>query len=466
VKIVKKVLKEVLREIKPDKSEILKVKKLAEHVLRIANEVGKEYEFKPMLCGSVAKGTWLPPAEMDLFLLFPEKLSREELERKGLEAAKKICEILKANWEKKYTEHPYLRCTFEGIEMDIVPCYDTKPDKIKSAVDRTPWHVRYILEHLKEKQKDEVRLLKKFCKAQEVYGADLQHQGFSGYLCELLIIKFGSFENVVKHASNWYPPVIICLEEVSQRRNLVEEFRDQPLILLDPVDPKRNVAAAVSYETLFRFIKACKEFLKHPSKEFFFPRTKVLSTAKLRSILKKRDSRFYMIVFKKPEVHEDVLAAQLRKFQEILKMLLTKHEFSLIACDAYFDERMCIVLLEAEIWKLPKIMKRIGPEIYSKHAKEFLKHYKDKRAWLEDGLWVVEDTRKFQTIREFLEDFLKGDEKTLHEKGVPTKIAKAISKRFKIYEGDAKLIRFAEKRKDFRIWLRKYFERNLNIFED
>ncbi len=460
---MRKILNNVIKKLKPSEAEEKRIKTLAESVLRISKKIGMKVGFTPMLCGSVAKGTWLKPAELDLFLLFSERLSREELEKQGLKAAKEICRRLHAKWEKRYTEHPYLRCLLRnGVEMDIVPCYDIPPEKIISAVDRTPWHVRYVLKHLKEEQRDDVRLLKKFCKAQQVYGADLLHCGFSGYLCELLIIKFGSFENVVKQASKWYPQVVLWLEKAPSKKEL-EQFKAHPLVFIDPVDQKRNVAAAVSYESFFRFVKACKEFLLAPSEKFFFAKPKELSVKKLKGILKKRDSKFYILLFPKPNVHEDVLASQLRRFEKLLKYYLEKEGFSMHRVEFFILDNFFGLLLEAEIWKLPKIMKRVGPEILSRHAKEFLKHYASKKAWIENNAWVVEDERKFQTIEEFLQWFFKGSAKALEQRGIPSYIAKQ-SRKLLLYKGDSELVKLSLRHEDFRIWLRKYFAKNLNIF--
>ena len=460
---MREIFKRVLKKIGPNKKEEERVKKISRRVLNIAGEIGKKYGFAPMLCGSVAKGTWLKPAELDLFLLFPENLERKKLEELGLKAGREICTNLHASYEKKYTEHPYLRAMLpEKIEMDVVPCYDVLPTKIKSAVDRTPWHVRFVLEHLKKEQRDEVRLLKKFCKAQRVYGADLVHQGLSGYLCELLIIKFGSFENVVKRASKWYPQVMLYLHGQPERE-VLEELSKHPLIFIDPVDPKRNVAAAVSTETFFRFVLACKRFLRNPSEKFFFEREREITAEKLKKILRKRDSRFYLLCFEKPEEHEDVVISQLRRMAKLLQRNLESREFSLIRVKEFSFERICGLIIEAEIWKLPKIMKRVGPEIKAKrHALEFLKHYSTKKAWIEEGKWVIEDERRFQSIREFLEHFFRGRESKLKQRGIPSKLAR-VAKTLKIFEGDEELIKAAEKSKELRVFLREYFEFDLNI---
>lgn len=463
---MKKVLKSVIKKITPSENEIKEVKELKEKILFAAKDVKKEFGFTPMFCGSLAKGTWLSPAELDLFLIFPQNFSREELEKKGLEAGKKICKKLKAKYEKKYTEHPYLRCYIpfkrKVYEMDVVPCYDIEPRKIKSAVDRTPWHVRYVLKNLAEDKKSDVRLLKKFCKAHGIYGADLLHQGFSGYLCELLIIKFGGFENLIKKAAEWYPKVVLWLEEKPEKK-IIEQFKDNPLIFIDPVDPKRNVAAALSYESFFKFVKACREFLKNPSEKFFFERKAKISVKKLRNLLKKRDSKFYVLLFPKPKIHEDILASQLRRMTKLLGKKLHSYDFSIHRIEHFILEKFFGIAIEAEVWKLPKIMKRIGPEIESKHAKEFLKHYSDKKAWIESDKWVVEDEREIQNIDEFIKRFFKGSVKKLEERGIPSNIAKQ-SKKLKVYKGDAELIQLASHNEEFREWFGKYFEMNLNIF--
>lgn len=465
---VQKVLKSVLKKINPSQKEIMEIESLNEKIMDAVKSVEDVYGFVPMFCGSVAKGTWIPPAEIDLFLIFPKHLSREELETRGLKAGKKICKLLKGKYEKKYTEHPYLRCFIpwkgKTYEMDIVPCYNTTPDKIKSAVDRTPWHVRYVLEHLKEEQKNDVRLLKKFCKAQGIYGADLLHQGFSGYLCELLIIKFRSFEKLVQEASKWYPQIVLYLEKKPEKR-VLDQFTDNPMVFIDPVDPKRNVAAALSYESFFKFVKACKEFLKKPSEKFFFPKERKFSIQRLREILRKRDSKFYVLLFPRIKIHEDVLASQLRRLSKLLRKQLTNYGFSIHRIEHFILDKTFGIVIEAEVWKLPKIMKRVGPEIISKHAKEFLKHYADKQAWIEDSCWIVEDERELQSVEEFIKKLFKGSFKKLEERGIPSYIAKQ-SRKLNLYKGDAELIKLASRNEEFKKWLGKYFENNLNIFSE
>ena len=53
------------------------------------------------------------------------------------------------------------------------------------------------------KLRDEVRVLKKFMKGIDTYGAEIKVGGFSGMLCETLILNYGSFEDTIKSASDW-----------------------------------------------------------------------------------------------------------------------------------------------------------------------------------------------------------------------------------------------------------------------
>src|SRR5206468_712277 len=99
-----------------------------------------------------------------------------------------------------------------------------------------------------------------------VYGAEAKVLGFSGYLCELLILKYASFRGVLDSSLSWRPGTVIVLEGPPARTF------PEPLIVVDPVDPNRNVASAVGIEQLATFVHAAREYLAAPSERFFFPR--------------------------------------------------------------------------------------------------------------------------------------------------------------------------------------------------
>lgn len=133
-------LKSVLDNIKPSKREEEKMKSFTDRLISTASKLSK---VKPLLCGSIEKGTWLSEkSEVDLFLLFKPSLSKKQLEKKGLELAKKIIRVMKGKYVIAYAEHPYLRGTIGKYQVDIVPCYEiANPEKIKSAVEIGRAHV-------------------------------------------------------------------------------------------------------------------------------------------------------------------------------------------------------------------------------------------------------------------------------------------------------------------------------------
>ena len=149
----------------------------------------------PTLVGSAAKDTFLSTSmDIDLFLLFPPSTPRETLASVGLSIGRAILH----DQEECFAEHPYLRGTYHGYKTEIVPAYHiTSAAQKLSAVDRTPLHTAYVTTHLRDDQKPEVRLFKQFLKGIGCYGAEAEIEGFSGYLCEILILYYHSFHELV-----------------------------------------------------------------------------------------------------------------------------------------------------------------------------------------------------------------------------------------------------------------------------
>ena len=147
--------------------------------------------------GSFAKGTWLSKnADVDIFI----KFKKETSEKKFIEISKKIgfASMKSHNPYVRYSEHPYVEAKIKNTKINVVPCYDVKLGNWKSAADRSPFHTKHMKKVLTPKMRNEVRLLKTFLQSTGIYGAEMAKQGFSGYVSEVLILNFGSFENVVK----------------------------------------------------------------------------------------------------------------------------------------------------------------------------------------------------------------------------------------------------------------------------
>jgi tRNA nucleotidyltransferase (CCA-adding enzyme) len=416
---------EILKKIKPAQEEIERVKRFVSQLQSVAKTVSG---LDAVIVGSLGKMTWLAgDHDIDLFLMFDQTVPREELERLGLEYGKRIVEELGGKAKIKYAEHPYVHAVVRGFDVDIVPCYRIAHDeKIKSAVDRSPLHLRYVIDYMKPNMTDEIRLLKQFCKGIGIYGSDAKHQGFSGYICELLVLNYGSFEKTIDAAVDWHAPFMINVE-----RHLgvsAGKFRDQPLIIIDPVDPERNAAAVVNGENFIKFISSCKQFLKKPSARFFFPQTKRPLDARQLAVLQSRGTKFLAIKFKRPDIIDDVLYPQLRAATERFVSLINHEEFRVLRAFEFAEEDPVIVF-ELEVWSLPAVKSMIGPPIFTEqHSNEFLQKYSKNFVYVENNKWVADVPRKYRTAVDMLNVFLKAKPEALAENGVPKYIAAQISR--------------------------------------
>lgn len=470
VKNYNKALNEVLKKIKPNSKERKRLEELSKKTLEITNKEAKKYRAKAILAGSLTRDTWLPDKnEFDIFIIFPKTLSEERLEKLGLKLGKTIIKKLKGKWRIEYAQHPYVRGNVGKIQIDIVPCYKVESgERIKSAVDRTPFHVEYLDKHLPKKLSDDVRLLKQLCHVNKIYGADAKTEGFSGYVCELLIIKYGKFVNVLKNVVKWKPREIIDIENYYKKGDyprLRKQFKRQVLILIDPTDKRRNAAAAISAQSFFGLKKVANEFLKTPSKKLFFEKKfKPLTEKELILLQMKRRTELLLVSFKAPKVVPDILWPQLRRFAERLEGILKEYEFEVLRKDVYTNEKdLAVVLLEMQVSKLPFVDKRIGPMVFDLDDSErFIKKYKGRSVagpFIEKNYWCVEVKRKFTTTREKLMDSLKEKLNILKAKGIPSYIAEQIAKKFDIIYESEKIMKLIKENENFGIFLRKYFEK-------
>lgn len=459
---------EVLKKIKPKKEEIEEMHRFINELLRVARVIA--YDAEPIVVGSAGRDTWISGKhDIDLFLMFSKKLSKEELREKGLEYGKNIANQLGGNYIIKYAEHPYVRAEIMNKSVDIVPCYKIKfGSKIISAVDRSPLHTIYLLENLDASLKDDVRLLKQFCKGIGIYGSELKTQGISGYACELLILKYGRFENAIKAIANFRPGYVIDIENYWKGdKKIKEKFMKEPLIIIDPIDRNRNVTSALSCENFIKLVTKAKEFLENPKIEFFFPLETTLTKEEIEEI-KSRESKFIAIVFNKPDVIDDILYPQLRKGLDRLANLLEKSDFRIIRKYCFAEEskekskHKAYFIFELEEWNPPRIEKKRGPSIFIwKNALDFINKYKDESfsIYIENDSLVVEKKRKYRDARKLLEDFLSVEENKMIENGIPSHIAKELSKKFTIIE-HKEFWKELKENKEFSSFIKKkYFEK-------
>ncbi len=322
-----------LAEVKPSEDEF-------RHDVHVINELtGRLREIVPRdvairVVGSVVRGTQLKgDSDIDIFLLFSKKHSRDQITKNGLAYARKMLESKRDSFSVKYAEHPYTRLHMAslGVEADIVPAYyiDNIED-MSTAVDRSPMHADFINSNLTQKQRDDVRVLKHLLKANNLYGAEVRTSGFSGYLCELLVYNYGTLLNVIKSATGFALPVLLDPKSKAalKDRSIATRFNSQ-FVVIDPVDKDRNVAAGVSTESLARFVILCRSFLRRPNTSFFHKPAARSGAKALKHFAEEAGLDIYVVAATVPDKSEDVLWPQLRKVTDIIKYHAGKHGFEI-----------------------------------------------------------------------------------------------------------------------------------------
>lgn len=393
-------LKTVVRTIRPTVDELIFLKRT---VAELTKQLKKATKREVVLAGSVAKHTFLAAeGDIDLFILFKEKRTKDEMKKEIEQIFKKA--FPKTPYQMNYAEHPYIKFHHAGRKVDIVPAYSIAVgEQLLTAVDRSVLHTKYILKQLRKSQQDEVRLLKKFLKATGIYGAEIKVEGFSGYLCELLIIRYGSFSRLLRAASAWKLPVFIDLKNYHKKTDyemLVKKFGKQ-LVVIDPTDKNRNVAAPISEENLSKFIKAAKQFTKKPSADYFFQHQDFDSKI---AALKKRYS-VAIISFNKPEIVDDVLWGQVKRLMHLAERSLRDFEVMETVADATIEVRIALAAKKSVAGGL---MQRQGPPLeMAEHVAKFKKAHKGCKMIKSKGRLIAFVKTKEKTFSQAIVELLK-----------------------------------------------------------
>jgi tRNA nucleotidyltransferase (CCA-adding enzyme) len=394
---------EVLKKITPNATE----KKQIEHIIKTLKKRVKEEIKKAKvpitieLVGSIAKDTYLQTSvDIDLFLVFPTTVTREILQEKALTIGRAILE----QQEECYAEHPYVRGMFQGYKTELVPCYKIEFASQKlSAVDRTPLHTRYVKKYLNQSQKKEVRLFKQFLKGINCYGAEAEIEGFSGYLCEIMIIKYKTFQNLVENVQFWRYGEILALEEGTF------PIFETPLTFIDPVDSERNVASALSKGKFELFITACKQYRKNPRFTFFFPNElKPWSLKKIKKAIGK--NMFVGVKLPKPEIIPENLYPQVRKAVRTIQDVCERYDFTIFDATFAIEKTDVYIVLHPKTITLSKTVLHEGPPVIrKKNAEEFTQKWCNnprttRKPFEKNKRLYVEIERDYINIQNFLKD--------------------------------------------------------------
>ncbi|MBL7170327.1 MAG: CCA tRNA nucleotidyltransferase [Candidatus Aenigmarchaeota archaeon] len=391
---------DILSRIKPSKKE---EKETSEKIKKIIDKI-KIKDTKIMLGGSGAKGTFLKDThDADIFVKFNYKKYKDKSDQLSSILEKRLKKafprVIKLHGSRDYFQIKKSNFTFE-----IIPILDiSKAEQAKNITDISPLHVKWVNKNTNQKLKDEIRIAKAFCKAQNVYGAESHIRGFSGYSLEILTIYYKSFNNLIKNASKWKPKQVI--DPKHYHKNALNELNqakiEAPLVLVDPVQPDRNATAALSEEKYKNFISASKAYLKNKSQNFFIKKEIDINK------LKKRKGYLLLLEVTPLAGKEDVVGCKLVKALNYLKKHLTLEGYNVLDCNWEWNKKVLFWFL-VENNKLPKYKIHYGPPIY---AKENLKKFKakHKKIYINKTKSYTKIQRKYTEMEDFIKNFIRKD---------------------------------------------------------
>lgn len=394
----------ILKDIKPTDEEKRHIEDVSSRVINFLQDAcdEREVDAKVTLVGSVSKNTALKgKSDIDIFIAFPLDTDKAKLKEIGLDLAHACCDEFGSEAEHHFASHPYVTTHIEGCEVDIVPCYAINDgSQLKSAVDRTILHTRYVKQRLSKSQEDEVLLLKRFMAMTGTYGSEFKVGGFAGYLCELLIIHYGDFESTLKAAINWKYHEVIDLEGFATSGKFKE-----PLIVIDPTDKNRNVGAALRLDKMAEFIQSARNYIFSDNKrDYFYPLERELNRDEIIKEFKSRNSDVIAFRFDIPDIPLDTLHPQLRKTCEALENKLNGEEFNVFKADYWSDEILnCVILLEMASSTLNNVWINKGPKIFiTKACENFAAKYGRENCFIKDDFLVHMEERQFNNARDYI----------------------------------------------------------------
>jgi len=403
---MKSILKQVLAEIKPDNEKELK--KQLNRFIKKLNTILKKLNVsaKAVLGGSAAKGTWLKDDyDCDIFVRFALKHKKENLSLILQEALEIFAAVTLVHGSRDY-----FTLDKDDIHYEIVPVLDIKkPEQAMNVTDFSPAHVTWINKKINQKSdlRNQIMLLKRFCKANNLYGAESYINGFSGHVIDIIVTNYRTFENTLKQSLKWKDKQVIDVEKYYKRKNPLLELNKSktqgPLIVIDPIDKTRNAAAALNDELFDKFKETAKQFLKKPSKEFF--------NLKELNIPKLKDKGAVIIEIKPKSGKKDIIGCKLVKVFSFLKQQIEMNDFKIKDMNWQWDNKVIMYFITNNNLEKEKVHQ--GPiKDMEEHVKIFKKKYKN--TFIKSNRIHAKIKRKHTKIENLIKELIK--EKYIKEK--------------------------------------------------
>jgi len=400
----------IKKKLEPAEDSLEAIKKAVQLLRSEISDISNNSSYSvvdTVVSGSASRGTFLPgKIDIDLFIRLRDIRKKEELAGYIDYLIPRLAGRLGIEYILKYAENPYghlllplkkldlpSRSNSDIIYVDLVATVFTEKADLQKALKisgmaRTPFHKEYLSRAITPEKAAEVRLLKYWFKQKRIYG----QSSFTGFLTELLIIKYGTFMNVLRNAGE-----ISRLQHDFHGRNISElrkKFNNPRVLITDPTDPERNAAGGISGPVadikMNRFVEEARKSLAHPETMFDL----LIPPSEHVEVIIGFDKNINNVdeVFTRLGRIATRAANQLHQNGYIMKELYIEPE------NSSFKIILNRYSLDEQLYKGPK-------ETLVKHVERFKN--KHDNAFIKDGYVYARGKPKFSTAIEALKHYLK-----------------------------------------------------------
>jgi tRNA nucleotidyltransferase (CCA-adding enzyme) len=272
-----------------------------------------------------------------------------------------------------------------------------------------------------------------------------------------MVLYYQSFMETLRHASSWNKGTLL---EIGKPEAVVSPKEKDPnvdLIVIDPVDPNRNLAAAVRPDKLWNFVEAGRQFLRNPGPWYFFsPEFKRRTRQQFAKRIDSTGHQLIAIAFKHSALVPDVLWGQLMKLERSLLDIMAREEFNPYRSALWTDEtRESTILIEIDRITRPEVRLQRGPPVLkSEDSMSFLdKHLRARDTVrgprIEGDRWIVERKRGFLSIKDLVKASLREEAYGL---SIPKQLAESFGRSVKVLQNREVLSMLGRKGFDKSLW--------------
>ncbi len=444
--LINDIFKNILKDITPTQEELTLINDIIKKLRKLLDKKAQQLDLKytkiePQGSTGIKQTQLKNDFDIDLFVGLDYELYRPKYDglskNKLKKESKKDFLYLCNNWIQKslilkefhnprllYAEHPYVTVDYFinniKIKIDIVLYFDLELEYIEkygpiTAVDRSPWHGCFIKENLSIEQKNDVRLLKQFFKANHSYGdkSAVGKVGFIGYSAELLIYYYDTLQNLFNNFKFLKEKPNDYYKRTLKELRKIHHFQNDYIIITDPIDKNRNVASAISEKAYKYCNQRIKIFLANPNKKFFV--IEEIPEINISTIDRSLVNNIFIIELKNEnnEIHYTINRDKLYSIGENIKANGEKEfshaeRFGKIEFEVYFEDDIeeYNIAIFCEKPKITKNYERRGPPIKEQnHAIKFKK--KNPNFFERDKFLWIESEREYTEFLKLLMDFVK-----------------------------------------------------------